>query len=109
MSALSLTSASPGQPFVHHVVGDTMVPTYRPRTHAVFCMPVTRYEGDGIYLIDGTELYRCQKRDRKVKLWRDNELYPQYEVDLDTFNDAHLSMVIADITIRNHDAMRSIL
>lgn len=86
--------------FLHEVDDDTMEPTLRKRFSAVICVPVKRYLGEAVYLVDG-RLFRAQKGSTYILLTRDNKLYPDQEVHRDTFAAAELALVVAEVKITN--------
>lgn len=96
-----------GQPgaFLHEVDDDAMEPTYRKRFSAVICMPVPRYMGEAVYLVEG-RLFRAQKGGKYIVLSRDNKLYPDQEVHMDSFAASAPAMVVADVTVRNTTLLR---
>lgn len=94
--------------FVHEIASSSMSPTYRPHVSAAVMMPVDSYVGEGIYLIDGYDLYRCERRGQSVACWHDDPAYGEQVVPLDKFNAARLALVVADITIRQPALMRAV-
>jgi hypothetical protein len=103
-NALMPLMGRPGA-FLHEVADDTMEPTYRRRFSAVICVPVKRYMGEGVYLVEG-RLFRAQKGGKYIVLSRDNKLYPDQEVHMDSFAASAPAMVVADVTVRNTTLLR---
>lgn len=86
--------------FMREVDDDTMEPTYRKRFSAVICVPVRRYLGEAVYLVDD-RLFRAQKMGKYIRLTRDNSVYPDQIVHCETFATASLALVVADVKITN--------
>lgn len=99
-------AANPTSSFIHEIIGDSMAPTYLPGRHAVICVPVDGYLCEGVYLVNGIELYRCQREGNYVRMWRDNKLYSEFVYRIDIFNSAELALVCADVRITNPSALR---
>lgn len=99
-------ASGPASSFIHEIIGDSMAPTYEPGRHAVICVPVEGYLCEGVYLVNGIELYRCQREGRYVRMWRDNKIYSEFVYRIDIFNGADLALVCADVKITNPSVLR---
>lgn len=97
---------------VHAVVGDAMEPVLRGSRDYVLVAPVTSYEGEGIYLVDvglGIDLFRVTTTfDGKggLRLSRENPRYQSHEVARESFEEAVVGMVVADIKARDERFLR---
>lgn len=99
-------SAAPVFSFIHEIIGDSMAPTYSPGRHAVICVPVDGYLCEGVYLVNGHDLYRCQREGQNVRMSRDNKVYSESTHPIDIFNSADLALVCADVRITNPSVLR---
>lgn len=95
------------------VVGDGMAPTMRPRQDFALCLPVSSYDGEGVYLLanclGGQDFWRAEAsvaKGRGVRLFRDNPAYPGAVVSEAEFEEAVLCKVVADIKVRDGQALR---
>ncbi len=101
---------------VVQVVGDGMAPTLRPHFDFALCKPVDRYQGEGIYLLadclGGQDFFRVDgvldAGEPRVRLMRDNPLYPMKIVAKAQFEEAVLAFVVADIKVRDHRFLRDL-
>ncbi len=103
---------------VHMVDSDGFEPQLKGQRDYVLIAPVTEYAGEGIYLIHdgyGPVLYRVQyslATDKPIRLSLDNPLYRHTERgdhrwSRETFNDAVLGIVVADIKVRDERFLRA--
>jgi hypothetical protein len=97
---------APTSSFTHEIIGDSMAPTYEPGRHAVICVPVEGYLCEGVYLVNGIDLYRCQREGGFVRMMRDNKFYSDRIHPLEDFNGADLALVCADVKITNPSVLR---
>lgn len=100
------SAAAPTSSFIHEIVGDSMAPTYAAGRHAVICVPVEGYVCEGVYLIDGLDLYRCQREGGLIRMMRDNKVYGDQVHPVEDFNGADLALVCADVRITNPSVLR---
>ncbi|WP_455918735.1 hypothetical protein [Ensifer canadensis] len=104
---------------VHMVDGDGFEPQLKNRRDYVLIAPVTEYAGEGLYLLHdgyGPVLYRVQyilAADKPIRLSLDNPLHRHSEGcghrwSRETFNDAVLGIVVADIKVRDERYLRAV-
>ncbi len=97
---------------LHRVDGDNMRPTLEPRRDYVVCVPVDRYEGEGLYLFEvmgAVCFYRCQCAGNG-KLWQlsDNKIYSTHTVTPEQFSATVLAKVVADVKVRDDHALHAL-
>ncbi|PYE89628.1 S24 family peptidase [Phyllobacterium leguminum] len=89
------------------VLGDAMYPTLRGDHDYVLMKPVTKYAGEGIYVLDngiGIDFYRAEStmdETRQIRLFRDNPAYRDRFMTIAQFEARVLGIVVADIKVRN--------
>lgn len=103
---------------VHMVDGDGFEPHLKGRRDYVLIAPVTEYAGEGVYLLHdglGPVLYRVQyilAADKPIRLSLDNPAYRGAKGfghcwTRETFNEAVLGIVVADIKVRDERYLRA--
>lgn len=89
------------------VLGDSMYPTYRGDYDYALMRPITKYAGEGIYVVSnsfGFELFRVESTmdgKRGLRLFRDNPAYRDKLWTVEEFEANVLGIIVADIKIRN--------
>ncbi|WP_425106509.1 hypothetical protein [Ancylobacter sp.] len=90
------------------VPSDTMEPTLRSQWDHVLVRPCTRYEGEGIYLLQdvfgGRKLARASSvlgGPGHILLHVDNNHYGEHLVPREAFEDNVLAIVVADVKVRD--------
>lgn len=92
---------------VHPVIGDSMEPSLRGGRDYVLTVPVTTYQGEGLYLVNagqGIELFRVGATlgmGSLLRLSRENDRYGSHCLSRDKFNDLVVGIVVADIRSRD--------
>lgn len=90
------------------VPSDAMEPTLRSQWDHVLVRPCTRYEGEGIYLLQdvfgGRKLTRASSvlgGPGHILLHVDNKHYGEHLVPREAFEDNVLAIVVADVKVRD--------
>lgn len=103
---------------IRMVDGDGMAPDLMSHRDYVMILPVDRYRGEGIYLVDwgcGATLYRASssgRQDKPIRMRLDNPLYHRCESQgffyftREEFDDMAIGLVVADIKVRDVPALR---
>ncbi len=95
---------------VHPVKGDRLNDTLRSGRDYVLLAPVSRFVGEGIYLVFngfGPDLFRVQSIGTgQIRLFGDNQHYQDQFWTVDVFNENALGIVVADIKVRDDRFLR---
>lgn len=99
---------------VHWVDGSAMAPTLRPGD-AVFVLPTTCYEGEGIYLVedggDVPSLFRAMTASSReeVRLSFDAAPHSAFTMPRERFNERVLGLVVAELRVTQPSKARKAL
>ena len=98
------------RPFV--IDTDAMAPTLRSHRDVAMMMPVSDYQGEGIYALTspggGIAIYRVQgSSGRKLRLMCDNKVYSDQIISLADFREEVLAKIVGRIEFYDHQAYLS--
>ena len=92
---------------VFPILGDLMSPTLN-RGDFALVAPVSRWEGDGCYVIGPAfdpGLYRCRRKGDRVITRGDNPLYPEAEMSMADFNSEVLAIAVMKMNVMDRDRL----
>lgn len=98
----------------HHVDGSAMAPTLKPGD-AVFVLPTTCYEGEGIYLVedggDVPSLFRAMTASSReeIRLSFDATPHAAFTMPRERFNERVLGLVVAELRVTKPNKARKAL
>jgi hypothetical protein len=97
------------------IIGDGMEPTLRRHRDIAMVMPISRFLGEGVYVLESEiggspELYRVSPafdRAGGVIIGRDNKAYAQYPLRRAEFEERVLGKVIGKVELFDAEAYRA--
>ena len=103
MAENALSILTPKRHFrVHHMVGDSMSPTFRPG-EPLIVVAISKFAGEGYYLFDDggvMNVYRCSYAGKgMVRFMRDHPTYTSETMSLEWVNENVIGKIAASVKV----------